>query len=89
MDLVGKPNNTSPICNNFHLCHPSVFVQVSSSSRDRKRPAFQVCIQNQNELYCQVCLHIPGISFRILLGILHVFLKLNLHEFDIALDSLV
>ncbi len=44
MDLVGKPNTTSPIWNNFHSCHPSAFVQVSSSSRDRKRPAGQVCI---------------------------------------------
>ncbi len=44
MDLVGKPNTTSPICNHFHSCHPSAFVQVSSSSRDRKRPAGQVCI---------------------------------------------
>ncbi len=32
MDLVGKPNTTS------------AFVQVSSSSHDRKRPAGQVCI---------------------------------------------
>ncbi len=30
--------------NNFHSCHPSTFVQVSSSSRDRKRPDDQVCI---------------------------------------------
>ncbi len=44
MDLVGKPNTTSPIWNHFHSCHPSAFVQVSSSSRDRKRPAGQVCI---------------------------------------------
>ncbi len=44
MDLVGKPNTTSQICNNFHSCHPSVFVQVSSSSRDRGRPAGQVCV---------------------------------------------
>ncbi len=44
MDLVGKPNTTSPIWNHFHSCHPSVFVQVSSSSRDRKRPAGQVCV---------------------------------------------
>ncbi len=44
MDLVGKPNTTSPICNHFHSCHPSAFVQVSSSSRDRKRPADQVCV---------------------------------------------
>ncbi len=28
----------------FHSCHPSAFVQVSSSSRDRKRPAGQVCV---------------------------------------------
>ncbi len=41
--LVGKPNTTSPIWNNFLSCHPSAFVQVSSSSRDRKRPAGQVC----------------------------------------------
>ncbi len=33
-----------PIWNHFHSCHPSAFVQVSSSSRDRKRPAGQVCI---------------------------------------------
>ncbi len=39
MDLVGKPNTTSPIWNHLHSCH-----QVSSSSRDRKRPAGQVCI---------------------------------------------
>ncbi len=44
MDLVGKPNTTSPICNHLHSCHPSAFVQVSSSSHDRKRPAGQVCI---------------------------------------------
>ncbi len=44
MDLVGKPNTTSPIWNHFHSCHPSAFVQVSSSSRDRKRPAGQVCV---------------------------------------------
>ncbi len=44
MDLVGKPNTTSAIWNNFHSCHPSAFVQVSSSSRDRKRPAGQVCV---------------------------------------------
>ncbi len=44
IDLVGKPNTTSPIWNHFHSCHPSAFVQVSSSSRDRKRPAGQVCI---------------------------------------------
>ncbi len=44
MDLIGKPNTKSPIWNNFHSCHPSVFVQVSSSSRDRKRPDDQVCI---------------------------------------------
>ncbi len=44
MDLVGKQNTTSPIWNNFHSCHPSAFVQVSSSSRDRKRPAGQVCV---------------------------------------------
>ncbi len=44
MDLVGKPNTTSPIWNHVHSCHPSVFVQVSSSSRDRKRPAGQVCV---------------------------------------------
>ncbi len=44
MDLVGKPNTKSPIWNHFHACHPSAFVQVSSSSRDRKCPAGQVCI---------------------------------------------
>ncbi len=44
LDLVGKPNTTSPIWNHFHSCHPSAFVQVSSSSRDRKRPAGQVCV---------------------------------------------
>ncbi len=44
MDLVGKPNTTSPICNHFHSCHPSAFIQVSSSSRDRKRSAGQVCV---------------------------------------------
>ncbi len=44
MDLVGKPNTTSPIWNHFHSCHPFAFVQVSSSSRDRKRPAGQVCV---------------------------------------------
>ncbi len=43
MDLVGKPNTTLPIWNHFYSCHPSAFVQVSSSSRDRKRPAGQVC----------------------------------------------
>ncbi len=42
MDLVGKPNTTSPIWNHFHSCHPFAFVQVSS--RDRKRPAGQVCV---------------------------------------------
>ncbi len=42
MDLVGKPNTKLPIWNNFHSCHPSVFVQVSSSVF--KRPAGQVCI---------------------------------------------
>ncbi len=35
MDLVGKPNTTSPIWIYLHACHPSVFVQVSSSSPDR------------------------------------------------------
>ncbi len=44
MDLVGKPNTTSPIWNHLHSCHPSAFVQVSSSARDRKCPAGQVCI---------------------------------------------
>ncbi len=44
MDLVGKPNNTSPIWSHLHSCHPSVFVQVFSSSRNRKRTAGQVCI---------------------------------------------
>ncbi len=44
MDLVGKPNTTSPIWNHFHSCHPSAFVQVSSNSRDRKCTAGQVCI---------------------------------------------
>ncbi len=44
MDLVGKPNTTSPIWNHFHSCHPPAFVPVSSSSRDRKRPAGQVCV---------------------------------------------
>ncbi len=44
MDLVGKPNTTSSIWNHFHSCHPSAFVQVSPSSRDRKSPAGQVCI---------------------------------------------
>ncbi len=44
MDLVGKPNTTSPIWNHFDSYHPSAFVKVSSSSRDRKRPAGQVCI---------------------------------------------
>ncbi len=44
MDLVGKPNNTSPIWSPLHSCHPSAFVQVSSSSRDRKLPAGQVCV---------------------------------------------
>ncbi len=44
MDLVGKPNTTSPIWNHFHSCHPSTFVQVSSGSRDRKRPAGQVYV---------------------------------------------
>ncbi len=44
MDLVGKPNTKSQIWNHLHSCHPSVFVQVSSSSRDRKRPDDQVCI---------------------------------------------
>ncbi len=39
MDLVGKPNITSLIWNHFHSCHPSAFVQVSSSSRDCKRLA--------------------------------------------------
>ncbi len=34
----------SAIWNNFHSCHPSTFVQVSSSSCHRKRPAGQVCI---------------------------------------------
>ncbi len=44
INLVGKPNTTSPIWNHFHSCHPSTFVQVSSSSNDCKRPAGQVCI---------------------------------------------
>ncbi len=44
MDLVVKPNTTSPIWNHFHSCHRSACTQVSSSSRDRKRPAGQVCI---------------------------------------------
>ncbi len=44
MDLVGKPNTTSPILNPFNSCHPSAFVQVSSNSRDHKHPAGQVCI---------------------------------------------
>ncbi len=39
-----KSNTTSPIWNHFHSCHPSAFVQVSSSSCDRKRPAGQVCV---------------------------------------------
>ncbi len=30
--------------NTVYSCHPSAFVQVSSSSRDRKRPAGQVCV---------------------------------------------
>ncbi len=42
--LVGKPNTTSPIWNHFHSCHPSAFVQVSSSSHDPKRLAGQVCV---------------------------------------------
>ncbi len=41
MDLVGKPNTTS---SPLYSCHPSAFVQVSSSSRDGKRSACQVCI---------------------------------------------
>ncbi len=44
MDLVGKPNTKSQIWNHFPSCHPSAFVQVSSSSGDRKHPAGQVCI---------------------------------------------
>ncbi len=44
MDLVEKTNTKLLIWNHFHSCHPSTFVQVSSSSRDRKRPAGQVCI---------------------------------------------
>ncbi len=44
MDLVGKPNITLLIWNHFHSCHPSAFVQVSSSSRDCKRLAGQVCV---------------------------------------------
>ncbi len=44
MDLVGKPNTKSLIWNHLHSCHLSAFVQVSSSSRDRKRPDDQVCI---------------------------------------------
>ncbi len=44
MDFVGKPNTKPPIWNHCHSCHPSAFVQVSSSSRDRKRPTGQVCI---------------------------------------------
>ncbi len=44
MDLVGKPNTTSPIWNNFHSCHPSAFLQVFLSSGDRKHPAGQVCV---------------------------------------------
>ncbi len=43
MDLVGKPNTTSPIWSHFYSCHPSAFVQVSSS-HDRKRPAGQDCV---------------------------------------------
>ncbi len=45
MDLVVvKPNTTSPIWNHFNSCHASAFVQMSSSSRDHKHPAGQVCI---------------------------------------------
>ncbi len=44
IDLVGKPNTASLIWNHFHSCHPSVFVQVFSSSRDRRRSDGQVCI---------------------------------------------
>ncbi len=44
MDLVGKPNTKSLIWNHLHSCHPSAFVQVSSSLRDRKRPDDQVYI---------------------------------------------
>ncbi len=44
MDLVGKPNTKSLIWNHLHSGHPSAFVQVSSSSRHRKRPDDQVCI---------------------------------------------
>ncbi len=44
MDLVGKANTTSPIWNHLHSCHPSAFVRVSLSSRDRRRTAAQVCI---------------------------------------------
>ncbi len=44
MDLVGKPNTTSPTSSPLYSCHPSAFVQVSSSSRDGKRSAGQVCI---------------------------------------------
>ncbi len=44
MDLVGKPNTTSPTSSPLYSCHPSPFVQVFSSSRDGKRSAGQVCI---------------------------------------------
>ncbi len=44
MELVGKPNTKSQIWNHFPSCHPSAFVQMSSSSGDRKHPAGQVCI---------------------------------------------
>ncbi len=44
MDLVGKPNTISPIWSHLHSCHPAAFVQVSSSSRDRRCSAGQVCI---------------------------------------------
>ncbi len=46
MDLVGKwkPNTKSPIWNHLHSCHAYAFAQVYSSSRDRIRPAGQVCI---------------------------------------------
>ncbi len=42
--LVGKPNTTSADLESFPFMLPSAFVEVSSSSRDRKRPAGQVCV---------------------------------------------
>ncbi len=44
MDLVGKPNTTSPIWESFPFMSPIRICTSVFKSRDRKRPAGQVCV---------------------------------------------